>query len=345
MNTEYIDRIIEGEINRLKSFNNPYLQNGNIGTALFLYWLYSKSGNSKYINIIRSLINEMRPNISSKSLIEINNGVCGIAIGLILLHDREIITGDLNRILLNIDNYIYREVIKGLENYSPKHNSTYIDVMAYLLIRLHKSGIANSDKLIYLKLFKEIYNHVYLNISPNFFLEPIPHGNRFNLALFLLITSFAYKIDPSFRSRILHILTELTAQVTSNVPYLHINKYYLSVSVDYITKNIPVSNDWVKYNSVLKESVDFKRIINTEIRDNDIFLSHGLSFLTLFSLYIAKDLSKDKAAAIKEKIMKSDLYKISYDDCIRNEYVGLDGILSQIICYYILDEISYGQKI
>ncbi|WP_053826194.1 lanthionine synthetase LanC family protein [Lascolabacillus massiliensis] len=137
-------------------WRNLGLCNGKIGIAIFLfhYSRYSTEDSYKYIaeNLIDDVYNEMHDMLT----IDLEDGYCGIGWGLQHLYNYKFICGDINQILLEIDEKIMeRDVVrikdKGILN-------GLGGILHYVLIRLSNNinnNIFDADYLLRLSLSSE----------------------------------------------------------------------------------------------------------------------------------------------------------------------------------------------
>lgn len=327
---EYIDYVLKKEYQRLASAENPFLMSGDIGMALFLYYLQSKTDDVKYTDMAKKILDNIVSKISNKSSLEIFNGVTGVALSVILLNNKGFVDDNIDDVLGDIDDYVYRRTVEVLEKYKQKYENTCLDILFYLAIRFNRCH-NQEQKEIFSKLWFALFNKLYQNLSPDFFIEPIPSAIKYKMAQFIMVSTLGVKMNPDFKSRISKIFTELSNFVFSYFPQLQFNRLILYSALTSAVKVIDLDTKWKNYLDRLMSSISIKYIIEYEILPNDLFLTHGLCCLFFLLKHLNVTISKDIAEAFFVKIKTSELTKCRYEDGARLKFYGLDGVLSVIM--------------
>lgn len=327
----FVNILIDRKIQQLNSNKDPYLMNGSMGLAVFLSILHKKTNCDSYLNKAKELLDGLSNDIQLGSVpLEIFRGLCGIGLGVVCLHAYGVIKEDPDIILNDIDNYIYKKSIDALSAYDVKYENTYLDILLYISIRFQHTH-SPEEKEIFCKLWFALYNKLYQNLTPDFFIEPIPSTIKYKMAQFILVSALGVILDIKFKERISKIFNEISNFIFSYIPQLHFNRLILFASVKQILNVIDVSEKWHNYQDRLFSMISIKNIIENEILPNDLYLSHGLPCL----YYLLKELnifiSQSIVDLIIAKIKKSDLAKFDYFQLVKSNFNGLDGIFSVIL--------------
>lgn len=128
------DEIIRKELHHIKN-ENIFLQHGAMGHCIFWFWYARKTGNVEYEKDAMLNLETVYESVSTKSFLEINNGLAGIGLGICYLIENNYIEGEPDRLLKDIDDHIYRTVICGIDNNKnniASYENTLLDVMLYI---------------------------------------------------------------------------------------------------------------------------------------------------------------------------------------------------------------------
>lgn len=327
---QYIDILIERETQRLAYSKNPFLMKGDMGLVVFLSYLFGKTNEVKYIDKAKALLDSLSTKISSKSLLEIYNGVSGVGLAVLLLHHKGIIEENPDEILKNIDEYIYRKSITAVYAYEQKYENTYLDILLYISIRFQYCQ-NREDKDIFCRLWFALYNKLYLNLTPDFFIEPIPSVIKYKMAQFILVSALGVNLDIKFKNRISKIFKEISNYIFSYYPQLHFNRLILFAALKQIGHIINLDEKWIDYQDRLFTSISIKKIIEKEILPNDLYLTHGLSCLYFLLKHLGIIISDNIVELIINKMKASNLVRFDYAKLVEFNFIGLDGICSVIL--------------
>lgn len=330
---KYIDNIIRQELERLKEDKDPFLKTGRMGLSLFLFRMSDFTGVHHYRTLAHNLLDSISSSIPTKCPLEIYNGITGIGLAIMFCRDKGYITDDMDDLLKEIDNYVYKYSIKGLELYSNKYIGTFLDILVYVSYRTAHTADKELRSL-FNRLWLAIFNKVSLNISSDFFLEPNPSDLKYNLAQYIYICSLGVSYGNAYKDRIIKVLSDLEHFIISNIPHLQSNKFVLAIALHYLIKAIGVKNCWQGHKETLIKDISIDYILEKELLPNDIFMTHGAP-----CLYMLLDLHNHKFThrqlnIIINKIIRSDFFNYTYPLMHNTGFVGLDGILGSIITLF-----------
>jgi len=341
---QYIDILIEKEIQRLDSNKDPFLMKGDMGVIVFLSYMFGKTNDFKYIDRAKALLDSLSEKISNKSLLEIYNGVSGIGLAVLLLHCKGVIEENPDKILKNIDEYIYRKSVTAVYAYEQKYENTYLDILLYISIRFQYCQ-NQEDKDIFCRLWFALYNKLYLNLTPDFFIEPIPSVIKYKMAQFILVSALGVKLDIKFKDRISKIFKEISNYIFSYYPQLHFNRLILFAALKQLRCVVDLDEKWIDYQDRLFASISIKKIIKKEILPNDLYLSHGLPCLYFLLKILGFIISDEIVEMMINKVKVSNMVKFDYAKLTKFNFVGLDGIFSVIsMLIELKPDLLYGEN-
>ncbi len=333
-----LNDIITGEDYRLKRSDNPFLETGYMGSAIALFSLSRILKNENLSKIAENHLSLMRVSLKDKSSLEINNGLAGVGLGLTWLAEEKFISGDLNLILKNIDDRIYRYCVKSISEYTTKYESSYLDMLLYIGVRINYLKKDDTDYAVFVRLAQMLYDHVYFNISMGFFIEPRPAGIRYKLFLFLIASwLFCRNGDVHLRNRVSKAFNEILDIIVTIQPFCSVNRYMLHMAIDLL---IPYFEDnvekWKDYSQRLERDTSVEQMID-ETLDNDMSVFHGLPYIYLILKYGKYSFSYPFLSVIKNKIDEILSLYSNYKDCENWDYVGLSGIMGTMV---VLEDIK-----
>lgn len=338
----YIDNIINGEIARIKSSKDPFLKHGEMGIALSLFGIHDLTGWKKYKSLASYILNNLNKHIPSKPALEIYQGITGIGLAIIFCKNKGYIEDNIDDLLAEIDNYVYKYSVSALQKYSNRYLSTFLDILVYIFYR-HKYSDNNELKHIFAKLWLKIYDMISLTISTDNFYEPIPSDLKYNLAEFIYICSLGIQFDNFHKKRIHKVLSDLENFIIANTPILQSNKLILAIAIHNLTTVIGEENKWQEYKESLIKNISIEHIIENELLPNDIHMTHGVPCI-YWILYLHKYTFKEKQLQIIiEKIGRASFLNSSYSSILNMGFVGLDGILGTIYTLLHIKKYSNGQ--
>lgn len=334
-----LNEIILGEDARLKNLNNPFIETGFLGSAIALFSLHRIKNNDIILsNLAESHLYFMRNTLKDKISLEFNNGLSGVGLGLTWLVENGYISGDLNIILKEIDDRIYKYCVNSLSVFNPKYESTYIDILIYLAIRIKYLKSERINYNIFVRLAQMLYDHIYFNVSLGFFMEPRPANLRYKLFLFVFVSGLLCKNGDSYiRSRISNVFNEVFDVIVSIHPFCAVNRFMLYQAIDFLIPYLEDNKEkWKDYSFRLANDVTVEQMID-EALDNDMSVFHGIPYIYIILKSCNTVIPHKLLCQIKNKIEYALSFYSNYNDCEKWNYVGLSGIMGAIV---VLEDIK-----
>lgn len=335
------DEIIRKELRHIKN-ENIFLQHGAMGHCIFWFWYARKTGNVEYEKDAMLNLETVYESVSTKSFLEINNGLAGIGLGICYLIENNYIEGEPDRLLKDIDDHIYRTVICGIDNNKnniASYENTLLDVMLYISFRLKASIKKANEKIVMQHFLILMLDKLYQNHSLSFYEEPLPASTSYKLAKFMFVLTEIHKLNI-YNHRIERILNEMKINLFSRIPICHSNRLYLFCALNELTCEIRLDDSWNTYIDFLRKNISIPIIVNQEIRSNNMFITKGLSGIYLMLKFCNRKqvLIPYSLEDIFNRLMGSTIWKLVESPSDYNDSLsGLDGFTGLIM---ILDDIE-----
>jgi len=171
---------------------------GKIGLCIYFYYLSRWENNKKYESIADKLLDEATDTLPNYLDITVENGLAGIAIGISHLVKANFVAGDINVILEEVDNRIFKILafLKYEESKIPKQ--TLILLLFYFYLRYTEQS-STDDKYIFQELIiktVELFQH---NLPSFYFHDHFSFSAKnYQTPLFLFVISKIYDLNIFF---------------------------------------------------------------------------------------------------------------------------------------------------
>lgn len=319
------------------------LAHGKMGICIYFFVLSRYEENKKYKSVADKILDEIFERILEIQSIDVKNGLSGIGIGIYYLIKNNYTKGNINKILEDIDDILFKNL--SYSKYSEKIDShSLIHILYYLCIRLKSQKKGSENEYLYQELIILTVNNLYEYLPPNFYDEPFAYNTDYLLPQFLFILSKIYKLD-FYNYRIIKTVEELSYKVLSIIPILQCNKLYLLWGIDALNKQIK-NIDWERHILLLKTNINIEHIFCKEIRNKNIYFNDGLTSIyylidTLSDYFdnnkinIAKKqiVDKIKSSNAWEQLKENQQY-FEMHTGLFNGFIGTSILLKKQIAYY-----------
>jgi hypothetical protein len=271
------------------------LAQGQMGICIYFYHLSDIEQDGKYRAIAEQLLYETLKKLSQDAPISVGCGLAGIALGITYLIKAGFVKGEVNDLLEDIDNAIFKRIVFP-HDYISQEKGELLHLLFYLSIRL--SSQTNEDgQYIFQEQIITTLNNFVTGLTGNFFNEGYSFSvYHYHTPLFLSLCARLLKQD-FYNERIYKILDEFELNILSTFPILHTNRLYLLCG---LLPLIPYMQNpqWKDYANLLHKEINLLLILEREIKNKHIFISNGLSMVYLLFYYLEK---------------KYPVYKIDYN--------------------------------
>lgn len=258
---------------------------GKMGVCIYFYQMERLGKTDQYRVIGDKVLDDVLTEISSVESLNVEDGLAGIALGLIFLVRKKYIEANLNELLVDVDDVIYKYLMFH-ENKSIIPVKDILGYIYYFNIRLEE--ISNEqDQSVFKDVIAYLVECLFENVNENFF-DDYDKFSVYYYQLPLLFFVFAGLLEKGiYTSRIFHILDEWKMRLITRIPLLHMNRLYLLWGMLTI-KPFLKDTDFIQYVDQIKRSVDVKYLIEREISIKNIFVTNGYSLLFVLLKLIDK---------------------------------------------------------
>ena len=274
------------------------LTSGKMGMCIYFYYLSRWEVKEKHKQVAEKLLDEVINNLTNKMDFSVENGLAGIAIGISHLVREKFVEGDINEILEEVDSRIFKVLAFLKQEDSKFSKQVLIHLLYYLYVRyIEQKSFGN--KYIFQELIIKTVEIIYHNLPADFFHEHFSFSfTNYKSPLFLFILSKLYDLNI-YNDRLDRILEEFIGPILSVIPILHANRLYLLNGLlsikPYLLK---YKNEIISRIHLIKERINIEHIMNVELKNQDIYIKNGLSFIYILLFFIQ---------------IKHPEYKIDYD--------------------------------
>jgi len=279
------------ELNKmlLQSMGKNYpvgLAQGQMGICIYFYHLSRIERDENFKTVAEKLLDDTLEKLSLNSSINVEKGLAGIALGITHLIKAGFIEGDVNELLEDIDNVIFKKLAFG------QYNSVYkkdelLHLLYYLSVRLNDQT-EEEDRYIFQELIIKVINLFAADLKGDFFNEYYSFSvYHYHLPLFVYVCGKLLEQD-FYNERIYKILEEFEPVILGRFPLLHANRLYLLCGM---LSLIPYMHNlqWKNYVSLLQKETSITEIFDKEMKNKHIFVSNGLSIIYLLAFYLEKN--------------------------------------------------------
>ncbi|MGE4331436.1 hypothetical protein SDC9_19702 [bioreactor metagenome] len=305
-------------ISSLQKDNSLGLAQGKMGACLYFYVLSRKLNYPEYQDVALKLLNDIFINIQKVSSIDVKNGLAGIGLGITFLVKEGYTQGNLNDVLGDIDDIIFKQL--SYSKYSDKFDlPSLIHLTYYLQTRLKEQKQGSENEYLFKELVIQTINNLYEKIDTKLYQESLIYTIDNPLSQFLYLLSILY--DLSFYNyRLIKIIEEISYSVLSIIPISHANRLYLLWGMNALNSRINNQN-WYKHILLLRNNIDVNYMLAHELKDKNIFFNNGVTSIhcllkSLRNYFTDEDL-KLYEQKIRKKIEESSIWASLLNE---NEY-------------------------
>lgn len=291
---EYVERLNRRVLNSIDKTYPVGLMHGQMGICIYFYHLYRIEKNENEKVIADQLLDDILGKISRESSISVEDGLAGVALGIIHLIRSDFIEGDVNELLEDIDSRIFNRLVFFSDKMIKAEELLHL--LFYFYIRFKHQNNDN-DKYIYTELIIKSLDLFVMNYRNDLFDEYYTFSvYDYHLPVFVYICGKLFSLD-FYNEKIMKIVKTFETLILSRLPVLHSNRLYLLTGILSI---IPYMNnsDWGNYASFLCKNINLNYILENEMKNKHIFISNGISMIYLLLNYLNKNYPE---------------YKIEYD--------------------------------
>ena len=314
--------------------NSLGLSNGKMSGCIYFYVASRNQSNERYRKIAGKLLDDIFNGIGYIDSLDVRTGLAGIGIGLSYLANNKYVTGDINKVLGDLDDKIFKHLCDE-KTYEINNNITVIQLLYYLYIRLTNLENIPEQKYLFEELTIHAINNIYEKTTSVFFYEPLSFNLDYKLPQFLLILEKISSLN-FYNERIKKIMEELSFKILTIIPLLNSNRLYLLVAMKSIAKWFDI-NGWNKHMMFIEDKLELNTIYEQEFNYDNIYINNGYAGILLL---LGKIMSLNNPIYIKHKenliriINTHEVVKFQeepkYLDSHKGLFNGITGVIMAI---------------
>jgi hypothetical protein len=312
---------------------------GKMGLCIYFYHQARDSGNRRHKIFADKLLNSILNQLNDKTVIDLEDGLIGVCLGLNYLLEKGFKKGNINYILSELDDKIYYATWFHLLD--PKPNLSLsnmvqpiLEAALYFSIRLQHPQLKQNNRFLFESIVIKAINNIQNSYDyQELFSEPQTYSiNQYLLTNYIYVLSLVYKLG-FYNYKINKIFDEIYPKLTSSYPILQSNRLQLQSTLSIL--NIHLKSELMDtYVKRLKQEIDYVSMIKTEFRNKNILLADGICGVYILQNMLFKNREFPKAMII-EKIIQSELWNdVSKNEDTLNSTIGLFTGLAGVILVY-----------
>lgn len=279
---ELVQLLIQG----ISEVTDVGLMNGKMGMSIFFFRLAQETQNVAHTEMAEKQVEEVYNFIAEGSVpMDFENGLAGIALGICFLVKNGFVEADLDEILLEVDDKVYKFLIANMDKIPFNLRQGVLGYLFFTLTRYEVVGDSGdgSNRYIFHRLGADLINRLGQLIEEEKFQsrEPLLFTIYWDFPVLLILLAKARKLDIN-QCKVDRIVEYLSPMVVSLFPRLHGNRLYLLLGMEYILKQVDLSA-WREHADFLRASIDPSRIIDEECKNLNIRAMDGISGLDFVS--------------------------------------------------------------
>lgn len=304
----------------LSSMGESYplgLAHGEMGLSIYFYYLYKFEKSEEFKLVAEKLLTGVLNNLPFDYTISVENGLAGIALGVTHLTEIGFVEGDVNELLEDIDNVVFK-CLAFLQPNSSYKKEELLHLIYYLSVRLSDQK-DEENSYIFSELIIKVINIFAHGLSDNFFDESFSFSVcQYHLPLFTYVCARLLK-QGFYSDRIYKILEEFEPKVLSQIPILHSNRLYLLCGMLPLVSYMQ-NLHWKNHVNLLQKEINLQVILEEEMKNKHIFLSNGLSMIYLFLHYLKENYPDYKIAYDPQNFYDRIIASEAWDSLLKRDY-------------------------
>jgi len=303
------------------------IEEGKMGCCIYFFALARLTNNRQHKKLAEKLLDDIYLELANKSTERTAYELAQIGMGINYLLNQKYVQGNINLVLSDIDRLIFKTIAFENKPTTYKINGI-IPVLYFICNRISKCKKGSDSRFILEELCIKLFNDLYQSLDPGFYDESYLFNIlRYKLPQFLYTLSKMYSLN-FYNYRLIEIIKEISGLVQSRIPVLHSSRLYLLWSLLYLKETTGLDS-WNEQIDILVNHIDYKKIINKEFCNKNVFIEDGVAgiYLILNALKCTSiSLPFDKSIFL-EKIEESEIW--SDEEALKNMGLinGFSGLL------------------
>ena len=268
--------------------NGLNIETGKMGICLYFFLLSNNSKNENYKLWAEKLLDEIYEQFDQKLYEKSISDLIQIGIGIDFLIKQKYVDGNINQILMNIDNTLFKWMT-STKNPQKLTFETFgiFYIFYYLSIRLERLKPQSDSIFLMEELTIKAFNDVYVSLNSAFYDEPL----LFNLSSYKL-PSFLYLLSKIhllgfYNYRINEVIKEIAGVIQSRIPALHANRLYLLWGLIHLKQATGFAY-WNEQINLIFQNISIQKIVEQEFKNRQVFIKDGVAGIYLLLAALEK---------------------------------------------------------
>lgn len=310
---------------------------GKMGLCIYFYHQEQIKKNKRYGKFADKLLNSIFKQINIKTLISLEDGLIGVGLGLNYLIDNGFQRGNVNHILPELDDKVYKtawfDLLNGVSGSTETLKSIF-EVALYFTIRLQNNKLNGSSRFLYEAIVIKAINYIETNAYySDRYVEPLFYSlNEYFISNYLFLLGKVYRLG-FYNYKIDKIVDEIYTKIYGLYPLLQSNRLQLATTLGYLNDELlrPSIDECL---ARLRREINYEQFIQSEFRNQNLLLVNGLCGMYLIQnvLFENEELPKE---LVVDKLVRSKLWDDVSDNKVKqNATTGLFTGLAGVILIY-----------
>lgn len=278
-----IDKLNERIIHTVNESYPISLFHGEMGLCIYFYYLYRIKMNVSYKNTAECLLDDVLKKLSDESSISVEDGLAGVALGVIHLIRSGFVEGDANELLKDIDDALFKHLVFPSTD-SSLREVDLLHLLYYFHVRLSEQTDVD-EEYVFQGLIWHTFNDLMDRLNADFLREHFGFSTySYHLPVLLFVFGKLLKWDFC-REKVYKALEQLSPMIWSHYPVFRSNRLFLLCG---LLSLFPFECHpyWKDYADLLYRGIELDVMVNSEFKNKQIFISNGLSMIYILLSYL-----------------------------------------------------------
>jgi hypothetical protein len=322
---DHLNHIHEQIIHSAEKINSYDLSYGQMGVAIYCYYVSRTRNNKTYAKTAKKLLDNIFEHIDTIQSIDIRTGIAGIGLGVDFLLRNNYLKGNVNNILTDMDDVIFRK-LSFSRQYESLGALTLIEVLYYFSVRLSCQKEESEEAHLFREIIIKTINNIYPKLENTRLSGRSIYEVNYELPLFMYVASKVFHAG-FYNIRIKNMLTELSPVILSTFPTIHANRLYLLWGMSAVQEQMKIEG-WEQHIRLLKKELSFGKIANRELCDRNIFFEDGAVSLFFLAEKLKNEFDRKTINSFQRNlwlnINRSEVWELmAADSNFFEEHIGL----------------------
>ena len=286
---------------------------GKMGLCIYFYYISRMCKSKEYNQKAELLMDGVFEQVANMKVYDIKAGLAGIALGFDFLVENEYVKGDINDILEDVDDILFKQICNP-EKKGNDDISLQLQLIYYFTVRLKKQNKNSENEYFFREAIIDAINFISEKIYSLFLEEPISFSMENTSIMSLLVLSHCSEFC---KDKISRILKDISFCSLSKIPVLNSNRLYLLYAMDKVNKKIETKG-WDEHIKLLAKVTDVEYIIEKELAD-ELFFSDGLPAIYFLISELRNYFSYDHICKYKNLIINKIENSPEWNALLSNE--------------------------